>query len=345
MDISLMLGRAALMASLVACLQACSNGGTAAVVIATPPPPAGSAFDTAEYRASNGLSQLNVLPAYDRGATGLGVPIGIIDTGLEATNAEFAGRVSPIALTFLHGGPLDDPIGHGTAVASAAAGDRNGFGSHGVAFSATIVAFKIVPPSCGERCAPTDPDFLRATDNTVRAIDTATANGVRILNFSLGASSVPSAIRDALVRTAQSGAVLVFAAGNDGRADPNLLAQVVLDPRLPAGSAVVVGSVDANNVIAVNSDRAGVTASNYLVLPGENVLLARPGNQFSAGSGTSWAAARASGALALVIHQQPTLTPQQALRRLIDTATDLGAPGTDAVYGRGLVNVGRAVLP
>src|SRR5689334_2311844 len=60
----------------------------------TPTPSPTSSFDTAEYRMSDGPSFHRVIPAWQAGATGRGVTLAIVDTGVDTTNPEFAGRIS-----------------------------------------------------------------------------------------------------------------------------------------------------------------------------------------------------------------------------------------------------------
>ena len=97
--------------------------------------------------------------AYDKGITGKGVTIAVIDTGIATSSAEFAGRISPDSKTFESKiarcatcapetvtFPLDDVQGHGTEVASVALAAKNGSGVHGFAYDATLLALKIAAP-------------------------------------------------------------------------------------------------------------------------------------------------------------------------------------------------------
>src|SRR4051812_21887133 len=91
--------------SLIACLSAC--GGSAHVGHAPPPPPAPTevppplttpstgSFDTDEYQNSTSANQSGAIAAWQHGATGKGVKIGFVDTGLYLNNPEFAGRIDP----------------------------------------------------------------------------------------------------------------------------------------------------------------------------------------------------------------------------------------------------------
>ena len=62
-------------------------------------------------------------------------------------------------------------------------------------------------------------------------------------------------------------------------------------------------------------------------------------------SGTSYAAPRVTGAAALVSHKFPNLASEQIKQVLLQTATDLGATGIDAIFGHGELNVAGALSP
>src|SRR5437764_743178 len=92
----------------------------------TPPPP-GTNYDTAEYEASNYAVTANAISAYNAGATGTGVKIGIVDSGINPNLAEFTGRIDPASGDATDSGRgVSDEGGHGTAVSAVAAAARNG---------------------------------------------------------------------------------------------------------------------------------------------------------------------------------------------------------------------------
>jgi subtilisin family serine protease len=132
------------------------------------------------------------------------------------------------------------------------------------------------------------------------------------------------------------------------------------------GRMIVVGALDSNNKLASFSNAAGHLCQNfkgtqcldtyltrdfYVVAPGVNVAVTQP-NQLSGNkntattmSGTSPAAAYVSGGMALIKQAWPQLRPEQLVHLVLTTTKDLGAPGTDNIYGRGLVDFDRAVAP
>ena len=120
-----------------------------------------------------------------------------------------------------------------------------------------------------------------------------------------------------------------------------------VSPPTPAadGLAIAVGAVDAGNQLAGFSNAAGSARDHYLVAPGVNILAPAVGGGAALVSGTSFAAPHVSGAAALVLHAAPFLSAAEVVELLLDSATDLGAPGTDPVFGRGLVNLAAALGP
>lgn len=153
-------------------LAACGGGGvngpgtsapptsmpvpTPAPAPAPTPTPTGAAT-SAEYQASGAVVLAKTAFAYDRGITGKGVTIAVIDSGINRSTPEFSGRISADSTGFeqkvarcgtcapetVPPYSIDDRDGHGTEVASIAAAARNGSGPQGVAPDATILALKI----------------------------------------------------------------------------------------------------------------------------------------------------------------------------------------------------------
>jgi hypothetical protein len=250
---------------------------------------------------------------------GKGVTIAILDTGVlpDATFGSGRIRTLDIGLGTVAGRGDDD--GHGTAVAALAAGAAPD--APGVAPAASLLSIRV-----------TDATSTSDTFTIARALVAAVDAGAKIINVSLGGYSTSSALDAALAYATDRGAVIVAAAGNDQAAQ---LAWPAADPRV-----ISVGAVD----------RAGqqVTFSNSgpslsLTAPGYGVQTAWQDGQRVTVDGTSASAPLVSGAIAAVLSQNPALTPQTAAQRLVATASDAGAPGTDAAYGHGILNVDWAV--
>jgi subtilisin family serine protease len=343
-----------------------------------PPPPVGipADFENNEYNRDYSKALINASAAYAAGATGAGILIAVIDTGIDLQHAEFLGGKLSSASRDIYDGVfttgffnpplasrrdhLDDQQGHGTGTAGAAAANKlpDGdpilatfpSGMHGVAFGATVLAIRAddSDASCNPNC-----DFDTAA--IAAAVDYAIASGADVINMSLGGDPVLDPIlRDALRRAVNAGIVVVSSAGNDGNAAPDFPANFVIDP-LSRDRAIAVGSVGPTGQISSFSNLAGSAAQDfYVVAPGEGVVVPTPiegcgpvGNTcYNINSaGTSFSAPQVAGAVALLLDYFPALAPEDAVEILLLSAADLGTPGVDTVYGRGLIDLEAAFAP
>lgn len=335
-------------------LTACGGGGAAPSPMAqTPAPPPTVNYNTSEYRNQPALDQVGAISAYDRGAQGDGVIVSVIDTGIDEDHPEFLGRIHPQSADLLiagvvppgdvrAGGPdLNDYDDHGTPVASIIGAARNGTGIHGVAPEATLLIYRVDDDSMDEESL---------LGNAIGEAVTRSGNlGAGVVNMSFGTDDPlarPQFANDFTYLKSKD-VVSVIAAGNDSDPDPDQSALGALD--VAGDSAVIIaGSVDSLNVISAFSDRAGIAADIYLVAPGE-FLRAVVANgapaQTRSFSGTSASTPVITGAVALIRSLWPSLTAEEVVEILLDSATDLGAPGTDPIYGRGLLNLAAATSP
>ena len=295
-------------------------------------------YDTAEYRRSNTAVAANALPAWQAGVSGEGVTIGFVDTGIDAGSAEFAGRILPTSRDVTgQGRSITDVDGHGTAIATIAAAARNDSGTVGIAPAASLAVMRADSGDCSDGCRFSDAAIATG-------IDAAVAAGARVINISLGGSSGSAQLREAFRRATSSGVVLVMSAGNDGLDSVGALPAAALGAG-GSGAVIVVGAADANGVITDFSNRAGSAASNYMVALGNRVLTTdHQGTQWLM-SGTSFAAPSVAAAVALLAQYHPGLSASQIVDILLSSATDAGNAGTDSVYGRGVLNIGRALAP
>jgi hypothetical protein len=312
-------------------------------------------FNTAEFRRSDGPQQHNAHVAWNAGATGTGVTIAVVDTGIDVDNPEFAGRLSASSTDlFASRNQLDGTDDHGTQVALAAAAARNGTGVLGMAWNATIMAIRTDEPgSCvSDGNSAADGDCAFNDDDIARGVDHAAANGARIINLSLGGEGGATPLLQTAVRNATAAGVLVvLAAGNDGFAQLEDFARQLIAQG--NGSVLVVGSVDENYQMSDFSNRAGADQQFYLAARGEDVcctykdgtLFVDPEGFVYVVSGTSFSAPQVSGAAALLAQAFPNLTGAQIAEILLRTAFDAGDAGSDPVYGRGVMNVAAAMQP
>lgn len=340
--------QSAAVAALLA-LSACGGGGgggggdigTAGSFSAPTPPPIvqpASNFETTEFNNAPGLAQINAQDAYARDATGSGVIVAVVDTGVTATHPDLAANMDPNSTTIVAGTTNTDYIGHGTAVAGVIAAVKDDVGMHGVAYDATILSVRVDDCDC--------PGSVMWDDNIAAGIDYAIDNGAKVINLSIGGpGGVSTALFNALVRASNLGIAVVASAGNDGLTQPDYPAALATDPR--AGTTMVaVGSVDASNVISWFSHSCGDTATRCVVAPGEDVVTTHPdGVNYAMASGTSFSAPYVSGAIAVLMDAFPGLTAEEIIAILLQLTVDLGAPGVDSVYGQGLIDLQQAIAP
>ena len=342
------------------------GGGETGGVVSTPVPTASSSssspatvattpssvnYDTAEYRRSGAAAQAQALTAYSAGATGKGVVVGVIDSGVDANSSEFAGRISSLSADFAGSRGIPDIGGHGTAVADVLLGARNDSGIAGVAFEATLLALRTdTPGSCSSVTAGGDGGCSHNDDAIAAALDTAVSAHARVVNISLGGTPANPRLRAAVDRATAAGTVIVISAGNDGvrypqvAGNPDALAQIANEP-IARGLVIVAGAVGSNGSLADFSNRAGNAQTHYLAALGVEVRSIDQTGTAYLFSGTSFSAPTIAGAAALLAQAFPNLTGAQIVALLYKSATDRGDTGVDATYGNGELNIARAFQP
>ena len=350
---------------LLAALAGCGGGGSA--VTSTPVTPTtpttttpttpttpvstlipAETFRTAEYNRSDGPAYHSAIPAWQTGASGKGVTLGIIDTGIDTTNPEFTGRISSASQDVAGARGVSGSDTHGTQVALTAAAARDNSGIMGIAWEANILMARADDVgSCGSSGG------CSFSDNVIAAgIDLAVANGAKVINMSLGGTGANNRVLRAVASAAAAGVVMVVSAGNGGVDNPTSFASAL---RQAGGGAVIIaGSVNAQGTISGFSNKAGTEASWYLTALGEQVCCVyengkiktttdASGQSFiTVVSGTSFAAPQIAGAAALLRQAFPSLTAQQVVDLLLSSATEAGTTGTDSTYGRGILNIASA---
>ena len=336
------------------------NGGPAALS----EPSIGSAaaaWISSEYLAGGGLAYIGAATGYSARVGGLpggsGVRIGIIDSGIRLNHQDLIVAQNFVIAAGEPGPTADD---HGTHVAGIAGGQRNGYATHGVAYNASIVGLQANAPVT---------NFL--SPNTFTFEDLAFAVGSAaglsksyngaprltqpaaesdIVNMSLGGGSTAGFILESMRDAAAQRKIMVIATGNDSNAQPDFPARHVVDG-LVDGYGIAVGALDptdsSSTPAASFSNACGVTANRCLFAPGVGIWSPTAGStiEFGRFSGTSMATPHVAGAAATLMAAFPTKTPTEIVDRLLSTATDLGAAGTDSIYGRGALNLGAAMNP
>src|SRR5690606_30650380 len=136
-----------------------------------PTAPVPTAFNTAEFRRSDGPLAHNAATAWSSGHTGRGVTIAVVDTGIDEDSPEFAGRISPFSRDMTGANrPLTGTDDHGTSVSMVAAAARNGSGVLGMAYDSTIMALRSdAVGSCAGDSATDSETECSFSDSTIAA--------------------------------------------------------------------------------------------------------------------------------------------------------------------------------
>lgn len=215
-----------------------------------------------------------------------------------------------------------DVLGHGTAVAgAAAAAANNAIGGAGVAAGARLMP--LVALDANDRASYSD---------IARAIVYAVDHGARVINVSLGGPTPSLALDRAIEYAWERGCLVVASAMNSGDSTPHYPAA---SPRALAVSATTA----ADTLAGFSTYGDWVDFSG----PGVSILTTASGGRYAYRHGTSFAAPMVSGTLALMPAARPRASPEELVALLAEAAEDLGAPGPDPYFGRGRVHARRAV--
>ena len=323
----------------------------------TPTPTPAAVFETDEYEFSDGPAYHGAIAAWQVGATGEGVTIGVVDSGIDTDNPEFAGRISSASADVAGSRTVDDEDGHGTMVALVAAAARDNYGILGIAWESTVMALRADAPGT---CAAADGCEFYHSD-IAEGINRAVDRGAKVINLSLGGTAPSTAVQEAVQRASAAGIVVVVSAGNTDDsfefdpAQPDPFASGLR--QAGAGNVIIAGSVGKSDQLSDFSHLAGSEANWFLSALGEDVCCVYEDGELSTytdgsgttyvfvASGTSFAAPQIAGAAALLLQAFPNLTGQEVDSLLLETARDAGDPGVDAQYGQGILDIAAAFEP
>lgn len=227
--------------------------------------------------------------AAHRRATGRGVRVAVVDTGVDFSHPDLVDRVVAVRDFVSRGSQGDSTFTadvHGTGIAGViAASANNGVGIVGIAPQAEILAAKA--------CWPTSEDPGKATCDSytlAQALDFAIDQGSRVINLSLTGPRDPLLVR--LVAAAVERGITVVAAAASPR-----------NPGFPASEegVLAIGTVPTDSLPGLQG--------TPLTAPGVDILTTVPGEGYDFLSGSSLAAAHVSGVVALLLERSPELTP------------------------------------
>lgn len=265
------------------------------------------------------------VPHLPRSADGTGVIVALVDTAVDSSHPALA--TAAIRHVDVTGGTAVPEL-HGTLVAGIiVAATAPGANIVGVAPGTTLLAIRACQASSAQALE------ARCTSSTVaKGVDAAVARGAHAVNLSVGGR--PERLVARVVNAAVAlGVVIVAAAGNGGPQG---------GPSFPASMAnvIAVTAVDARQQLYPLATRGEYID---LAAPGVEIVSTATEQGFRAVSGTSFAAPFVTGAVALLLQQQPHLSPEEVQALLEATAHRLGPGDKDDRFGSGLVDVCRAI--
>ena len=285
------------------------------------------------------VPQIGAPQAWAAGLDGTGVTVAVLDTGVDATHPDLAGRIAA-AKNFTSAPDADDTVGHGTHVASTIAGSGAASGGRyrGVAPGATLLNGKV----CGsEECQ----------DSDILAGMAWAAPQAKVVNMSLGGDDAPGTDPlEAAVQelSARYDTLFVVAAGNRGHAP--------VDSPASAPAALAVGAVDRDDNSADFSSWGpaveGTLIKPEITAPGVDIVAAKaahatigepaPVAGYTTLSGTSMATPHVAGAAAILAQQHPTWNERQRKTALMAAARPTPVLSQYG-QGAGRVDVARAI--
>lgn len=320
------------------------------------PPGGATGPDPYEHRQW-ALGRIAAQDAWSR-ATGAGMTIAVIDTGVSAFHPEFAGKLHPASASWFSCPGSQVPCtdtsawnidgGHGTWVAGVAAASRNGEGIAGVAPDARIMALRAV--------GFWEEEIPESLFNVGEAIRYAVDHGADVINLSLGwlvgvhnGGSYVYGWAQAVQYAVDHGVFVAMAAGN-------LFSPICENEYGTLGTgALCVGATTPEDTRRLDSNWGGGVD---LVAPGggggscDSAILTTgwlggspQGCNLQNGYGyiaqTSAATPHVAGVAALLAQQG--VRGDEAGARILATVDDLGLPGYDPEFGHGRLNAARAV--
>ena len=249
----------------------------------------GTTVSTGEKERKNWAIEQNKIKLFwNKGFTGKGIKVGVVDTGVQLDHPMYEGKIIAGQNFSSDGAGSSDLTSthyHGTAVTSLICGNYMNYQAYGIAPDCQIILGK-------------------AMNNAGSGKSTAIANailycvqqGADIINCSVGCIDDTSDLREAVDRAVKSGVSIVCASGNDGHNDTDGSIREVKYPGAYAES-ICVGAMDKNFTIANYSNSNEFVD---IVAQGEDVMSAYPVDNYAIVSGTSFATPIISGILALL---------------------------------------------
>lgn len=276
------------------------------------------------------------LARQDLNATGRGIKVAVLDSGIDANHPALLGKVVDEISTA--GEPVNVPGNHGTHVAGTIA--SNDAVIRGVAPNCELINVKVLTAA-----------GMGAPANVIQGLEQAVRRGALVANLSLGWSEVfhgwvcndaDCILCQAVDNAARLGMTVVVAAGNEGNAG----AKPPFAIRHPGAArmAITVGAVDKQKQLApfssLGPSSGRLSPASPLRLtkpdlsaPGVGIVSSVLGGAFASFNGTSMASPHVAGLVALMLEAQPALRPTMIKKLLEDTCEPITLQPNQAGYG------------
>ena len=273
------------------------------------------------------LPKVNAPAAWHSTTGSASVVVAVVDSGVQATHPDLAGRVLA-GYDFVNNDadPSDDN-GHGTAVAGVAAAKGNdGIGVAGAAWNVSILPVKVMAANgTGSHSA------------IANGINYSADRGAHIINLSIGGTSSSRTLQSSVNYASNKGCILIAAAGNNGDS-------TTVYPAAYSGVLAVSALTQADTLASFSSFGSFVDIS----APGVGITTSWVNGGYVTISGTSFSSPLVAGIAALALSVNPSLSNTAMASLLTSNADDLGAPGADIYCGAGrgtAARVGAAATP
>jgi len=255
---------------------------------------------------------------------GPGAPVTMIDSGVDVSHPEFAGRLNTTTLNTQTFTGEDEE--HGTATASVVGAPQNATGIEGIYPQGKLQIWDASPAG------------LLTVGGEIDGLSTAVRHGRGVINLSLGGFDRIAIEEHAILAAFGAGSLVVASAGNDR--------QQHSPPSFPASFAHVltIGATDESNRTTYFSSSS---PDMDLTAPGQDMIVAVPTMWNSSGyeplDGTSLSAPLVSGASAAVWTLRPTLTNTQLFEVMRRSAHQVSGRGWNRNTGYGILDVNAAL--
>lgn len=285
-------------------------------------------------------------------ATGTDVVVAVIDSGVEYTHSDLQmnmwknpGEIEANNIDDDNNGFIDDiygwnfssddsdpmdDLGHGTHVAGiVAAKGNNGVGIAGINWSAKIMALKFI-----------DVNGIGSTANAIKALNYAVAMGARVSNNSWGGGGFSQALYDAIAASEQAEHIFVAAAGNKGINTDDPINAMHYPSSYPMDNVISTAATDESDMLGTFSNLGPVSVD--LAAPGRQINSLWINDGYLSLDGTSMAAPFVTGAVALLLSKDSSLSVAQIRSAILDNVDPLPSL-LDATVTGGRLNLFKAV--